>query len=329
MQSSKDEATEVPLASLREIIRRSMDNAAQVAEYEGFWSPTAARAPFAAEPPAAESVELTGIATGFRDVDALLGGLQSGQLTVLAGAGSSGLSTFVQNVARKVGRAEADAGGRAVIFVSFGASQAQVAHRMLCAEARVDPHALSQGRLRGPEEWERLTQAAERLSRAPVFVTDDRGMGPAELQERCAHLAATMGLGLVVVDPLETLGVSPEGRRRALRHIVPALKETAEHFAVPVLATHTREVVPTGVASLPASVQLHADILALLHRPDVWFPVGRDDQDYYEAQKGLEIVDFVVVGGSGAAGGRTGTARLGFYTRLARFDDIRWEPEGE
>lgn len=178
---------------------------------------------------------LTGVATGFQDLDRLLGGLQRGHLVVFAARPSMGKSALALNVA-----AHAAAEGSAVAFFSLEMSRQELGLRLLCSEARVDMAKARAGYL-AQSDFPRLAEAADRLARAALFVDDDSNVSAPQVKAKCRRLARDKRLarlGLVVVDYLQLMrpGMNVERRDLDVADVTRSLKALAKELDVPVLA---------------------------------------------------------------------------------------------
>lgn len=176
---------------------------------------------------------VTGLPTGFTELDELTSGLQPSDLTLVAGRPSMGKTAFALNVARYAGIEL----GKRVLILSLEMSQEQVVQRLLCAEARVDSHLVRTGRLE-QKDWVRLTNAAGRLAEAPIFVDDTAGLTVLEARAKARRVKAEHGLDLVLLDYIQLMrGRSTiENRQQEISEISRALKAMAKELRVPVVA---------------------------------------------------------------------------------------------
>ena len=180
--------------------------------------------------------DVTGIPTGFTDLDRMTSGLQPGDLVVVAGRPSMGKTAFALNVAEHVALVEKMP---AAIF-SMEMSGSQLVMRMLGSLGRLDQHKMRTGSL-NDDDWQKLTASVGRLSEAPVFVDESGMLNPTELRGRARRLhrqCGGPGLGLIVVDYLQLMetGNSTENRATEVAEISRSLKAVAKELNVPVMA---------------------------------------------------------------------------------------------
>ncbi len=181
-----------------------------------------------------QSKELvTGLPTGFVDLDERTSGLQKGDLVIVAGRPAMGKTSFCLNIAQ---HASLRAGETVGLF-SLEMSKEQLVLRMLCADARVDAHRLRTGKLQ-EKDWARLAKAYADLSASRIFIDDSASLTPLEMRAKARRLKAEHGLGLIVVDYLQLVsGPSrAENRQQEISSISRSLKGLAKELAVPVLA---------------------------------------------------------------------------------------------
>jgi len=181
-----------------------------------------------------QSKELvTGIATGFVDLDERTSGLQKGDLVIVAARPAMGKTSFCLNIAQ---HASLRAGETVGIF-SLEMSKEQLVLRMLCADARVDAHRLRTGKLQ-EKDWARLAKAYADLSASRIFIDDSASLTPLEMRAKARRLKAEHGLGVIVVDYLQlvTGGGRVENRQQEISSISRSLKGLAKELAVPVVA---------------------------------------------------------------------------------------------
>ncbi|HYN58651.1 MAG TPA: replicative DNA helicase, partial [Rubrivivax sp.] len=178
--------------------------------------------------------EVTGVRTGFFELDRMTAGLQSGDLIVLAARPSMGKTAFALNIAEHVAVKE----GLPVLVFSMEMGAAQLALRMVGSLGRIDQQHLRTGALRN-DEWERLAEAVDRLGRVQMFIDETPALNSAELRARARRMARQFGkLGLIVVDYLQLMSASGNGENRAteISEISRSLKALAKELSVPVVA---------------------------------------------------------------------------------------------
>jgi replicative DNA helicase len=176
---------------------------------------------------------VSGVETGFPDLNESTSGLQPGDLIILAARPSVGKTAFALSMARHA----ALEGGTSVAIFSLEMSKAQLAQRLLSAETRVDLHKLRTGRLR-EDDWVRITHSVGRLAQAQIYIDDTPGISVLEARAKARRLKREHGLGLVVVDYLQLMSshTRVQSREQEISNISRGLKGLAKELNVPVLA---------------------------------------------------------------------------------------------
>ncbi|MDH4100756.1 MAG: replicative DNA helicase [Nitrospirota bacterium] len=226
---------------------------------------------------------ITGVATGFTDLDFMMSGMQSSDLIIVAGRPSMGKTSFCMNIAEHV----AIDLKRPVGVFSLEMSKEQLVLRLLCSQAMVDAHRLRSGFLQD-EDWGKLTMAAGRLSGAPLFIDDTPAISVMEMRAKARRLRAQHGdLGLVVVDYLQLMRGNSrvENRVQEVSEISRSLKALAKEIGAPVVALSqlSRAVESrTDKRPVPAdlresgSIEQDADVVIFIYRDEVY---NRDNPD--------------------------------------------------
>ena len=180
-----------------------------------------------------EQGRITGIPSGFVDLDRILSGFQPSDLIILASRPSMGKTSLALSIAHQVASQQ----GLPVGIFSLEMSKEQLVQRLLCAEAMVDQYRLRTGLLR-EEDWERLTEAAGTLARLPIYIDDTAACSVREMRAKARRLKAEAGLGLLIVDYLQLMQPNrrAENRQQEIAQISRALKGLAKELDVPVLA---------------------------------------------------------------------------------------------
>jgi replicative DNA helicase len=180
---------------------------------------------------------VTGVPTGFYDLDDMTSGLQPGELIIVAARPSMGKTSFCLNLAEHAAVAE----NRPVAIFSLEMSKQNLVQNMLCSRARVDAHRLRRGFL-ADEDWGRLSQAVGKLSEASVFIDDTPGLSPLLLRAKSRRLKAQHDIALIVIDYLQLMEVpqmarSKDPNRQAeISYISRSLKGLARELSVPIIA---------------------------------------------------------------------------------------------
>ncbi|MBK6866494.1 MAG: replicative DNA helicase [Burkholderiales bacterium] len=261
--------------------------------------------------------DVTGVPTGFYDLDRMTAGLQAGDLVVLAARPSMGKTAFAINIAEHVALNE----GLPVAVFSMEMGAAQLAVRIVGSIGRIDQSHLRTGKLTD-EEWPRLTEAIERLRNVSLHIDETPGLTPSELRANARRLARQCGkLGLIVVDYLQLMsgsGSSDENRATELGEISRGLKALAKELQCPVIAlSQLNRSVETRTDKRPmmsdlresGAIEQDADIIMFIYR-----------DDYYNKESREPGVAEIIIGKQ--RNGPTGTVKLAFVKPLTRFESL-------
>ena len=231
---------------------------------------------------------LTGIPTGFNDLDKLTSGLHPSDFIILAARPSMGKTALALNIVQNVAlRAHKRVGGdpRSVAFFSLEMSKEQLVNRMLCAEASIDSQRLRIGEM-SDKDWDALWAACDTMSKAKIYIDDTAGITVMDMRSRARRLKAEYGLDLIVVDYLQLMQGSGKrntsgDRQQEVSEISRSLKALARELDVPVLAlsqlsrgVEARQVKRPMLSDLreSGSLEQDADIVAFLYREDYYNP---------------------------------------------------------
>ena len=262
--------------------------------------------------------DITGIPSGYTELDKMTAGLQPGELIVIAGRPSMGKTTLAVNIAEN-----AAIGSRVptAIFSMEMPSQ-QLAFRMISSLGRVDQTHLRTGRF-PDEDWSRINTAVQLMSEAPIFIDDTPGLSPTEIRARARRLQREHGLGLIVVDYLQLMAVpgSKENRATEISEISRSLKSLAKELALPIIAlsqlnrsveqrTDKRPVMSDLRES--GAIEQDADLILFIYREEVY------NQD--TPRKG--IADIAI---AKQRNGPIGDFPLTFVGRYTKFEN--WVPD--
>lgn len=263
---------------------------------------------------------ITGVPSGFAELDNVTGGFQKSDMVIVAGRPSQGKTALVLSIARNASVLH----NVPIGFFSLEMSTQQLVMRLICAEARVDAHSVRTGRL--PEdEWRKLSTSVGRLYKAKIFIDDTPALGILELRAKARRLKAEHNIGLVVVDYLQLMQGprNVQSREQEISTISRSLKALAKELSIPVLALSqlNRAVEARGdkrpmLADLRESgaIEQDADVVLFVHRPEMY---GIDkDEDGNSTEGTSEII----VGKQ--RNGPTGTVRLAFVKQYARFENL-------
>ncbi|AYQ32946.1 replicative DNA helicase [Runella sp. SP2] len=266
---------------------------------------------------------LTGVPSGFTQLDRLTSGWQPTELVILAARPAMGKTAFVVSSLRN---AAVDFGMPVAIF-SLEMSAVQLVNRMISAEAEIDSEKLKKGNL-APHEWTQLHQRIDRLMRAPIYIDDTPALSILELRAKCRRLKQQHDIQMVVIDYLQLMqGDSSKGagnREQEIASISRALKNLAKELNVPVIALSqlSRAVETRGGDKRPqlsdlresGSIEQDADMVAFLYRPE-YYGFTQD-----EAGNSVQGVGEVIVAKNRS--GSLDTIQLRFIGKYTKFADL-------
>jgi len=262
--------------------------------------------------------DITGVPTGFYDLDRMTSGMQAGDLIILAARPSMGKTSLAINIAEHVALHE----GLPVAVFSMEMGASQLAVRIVGSIGRIDQTHLRTGRLTD-DEWPRLTEAIEKLRNISLFIDETPGLTTSELRANARRLARQCGkLGLIVVDYLQLMsvssGMSEENRATAVGEISRGLKMLAKELQCPVIALSQ---LSRGVESRTDKRPMMSDLResgAIEQDADVIMFIYRDD--YYNKDSKEPGVSEIII--SKQRNGPTGTAKLAFIKPLTKFENL-------
>ena len=261
---------------------------------------------------------ITGLSTGFKDLDRLTSGLQPSDLILIAARPSMGKTAFVLNIAQHIGIKEK----KAVAFFSLEMSKEQLVQRMLCAESTIDSQRLRIGELEA-NDWTKLVSGADRLSSAPIFIDDTSGITVMEMRSKARRLKIEFDLQLIIIDYLQLMqgsskGKGSENRQQEISEISRSLKGLAREIGVPVIAlsqlsrsVESRQVKKPMLSDLreSGSLEQDADIVAFLYR-----------DDYYNPDSEQKNITEVII--AKHRNGPVDTIQLFFHKQFTKFSDL-------
>jgi len=270
-----------------------------------------------------KGAHVTGLPTGYDELDGQLCGLQKGEMIIIAGRPSMGKTSFALNIAEHVG---ADNDIPVAIF-SLEMSKQQLAERFLCSRGRIDSQRVRKGVI-STEEHAQLTQIGTELFDKPIFIDDSTGLTPLMIRAKCRRLKAQYDIQCVLIDYLQlmTLGRAVESRQQEISAISRYLKALARELNVPVVVMSQLNRSPEGrVGHRPmmsdlresGSIEQDADVVMLLHR-EAYYHKGDKDWEQQNPDK-LNTAELII---AKQRNGPTGMVEFVFDGQYTRFESI-------
>ncbi len=258
---------------------------------------------------------ITGVATGFYELDNMTSGLQKSDLVIIAGRPSMGKTAFAINIAQHAAIKEE----LPVAVFSMEMPSEQLAMRMMSSLGRIDQHKVRTGRL-SDDDWPRLTHSVGILSEAKMFIDDTPALTPGDLRARCRRLAREHGIGLIVIDYLQLMQVpgTKENRATEISEISRSLKALAKELSCPVIALsqlnrslESRQDKRPVMSDLRESgaIEQDADLIMFIYRDEVY------NED--SADKGIAEI---IIGKQ--RNGPIGSRKLRFFGEYTSFENL-------
>jgi len=260
--------------------------------------------------------EITGIPTGFTELDKMTAGFQPNDLIIVAARPSVGKTAFALNIAQNV----ATKTGENVAIFSLEMGADQLVMRMLCAEGNINAQRLRTGSLE-QEDWNKLTMAASSLAGTGIYIDDTPGIRVNEIRSKCRRLKQEHGLGMILIDYLQLIqgnGRGGENRQQEVSEISRSLKQLARELKVPLIAlSQLSRSVESRQDKRPmmsdiresGSIEQDADIVAFLYR-----------DDYYDKEsESKNIIEIII---AKQRNGPVGTVQLAFVKEYNKFVNL-------
>ncbi|WP_353989673.1 replicative DNA helicase [Pediococcus argentinicus] len=277
--------------------------------------------------------DITGLPTGFRELDKITTGLHEDELIILAARPAVGKTAFALNIAQNVGTKT----DKSVAIFSLEMGAEQLVNRMLCAEGSIDANHLRTGQL-SEEEWQNLIVAMGSLAKANIFIDDTPGIKVSAIRAQCRRLAKEQGnLGLIVIDYLQLIeGSGQENRQQEVSAISRQLKKLAKELGVPVIALsqlsrgveqrQDKRPVMSDIRE-SGSIEQDADIVAFLYREDYYERDNEsDDQNDPRDEEDANVGPVEVIIEKNRSGAR-GTVNLLFIKSYNKFSSLAYVPD--
>jgi replicative DNA helicase len=266
------------------------------------------------------SHHVTGLATGFYELDELTCGLQNGEMIVVAGRPSMGKTSFALNIAEYIGVFEQ----QPVAIFSLEMGRQQLAERFLCSNSKTDSQLMRKGMLT-TEHYQRLVESCGRLSEARIFIDDSAGITPLEMRAKARRLKARHDIKVCLVDYMQLMSLGTgrvESRQQEITAISRYLKAMARELDIPVVVISQLNRAPEGreghrprMSDLreSGSIEQDADVVMLLHREDYYH---RGEADYQDDNTAEVII-------AKQRNGPTGAVKLTFFEQFTRFEPYK------
>jgi replicative DNA helicase len=260
---------------------------------------------------------VTGVETGFFELDEMLNGLQNGEMIIVAARPSMGKTAFALNIAEHIGATNKNP----VAVFSLEMSKQQLAQRLLCSRSGVDSHKLRRNMLSG-DDFAKLSLAVGELSEAPIYIDDTPGLSLLALRAKARRLAARHGVKAIMIDYLQLMSApGAESRQQEVSNLSRGIKALSRELSVPVIClsqlnrtAEQREGHRPRMSDLreSGSIEQDADVVMMLHREDYYH---RGEEDYQENN----LAEIIV---AKQRNGPTGTVKLMFNGGSTRFHNL-------
>ena len=258
--------------------------------------------------------EITGVGSGFVDLDAKTSGFQKGDMVLIAARPSMGKTTFALNIAEHAALRE----GKSVVVFSLEMSKEQLAYKLLCSEANVDMLKLRTGAL-DDKDWENIARATGPLSKAKIYIDDTAGVTVMETRSKCRRLKLEYGIDLIVIDYLQLMsGSSNESRQQEVSEISRSIKALAKEMECPVIALSQLSRAPEQRADHrpmlsdlreSGSIEQDADLVMFLYR----------DEYYNKETEDTNIAECII---AKQRNGPVGTVKLAWLGQYSKFGNL-------
>jgi replicative DNA helicase len=257
---------------------------------------------------------LTGVPSGFSDLDAKTSGFQKSDMILIAARPSMGKTTFVLNLTQHA----ALRAGKSVAVFSLEMSKEQLAYKLLCAEANVDMLKLRTGNL-DDRDWENIAKASGPLAAAKIYIDDTAGVSVMEMRSKCRKLKIEHGIDMIVIDYLQLMsGSNPENRQQEVSEISRSIKALAKEMSCPVIALSQLSRAPEQRADHrpmlsdlreSGSIEQDADVVMFLYR----------DEYYNKETEEKNVAECII---AKQRNGPTGTVKMAWLGQFSKFGNL-------
>ena len=270
-----------------------------------------------------QGAHVTGLATGYYELDEMTCGLQNGEMIIVAGRPSMGKTSLALNMAEHLGLVEK----MPTAIFSLEMGKQQLAERFLCSISEIDSQKVRRGML-GDEHFRKLADACDELAKAPIYIDDTSTLTPLEIRAKARRLKSKYDIQCIVVDYLQLMHLGSgrtESRQQEITTISRYLKAVARELNIPVVVLSQLNRSPEGreghrprMSDLreSGSIEQDADVIMLLHREAYYH---RDDPDWEENNPDKVNTAEVII--AKQRNGPTGTVKLVFREKVTRFEN--------
>ena len=258
--------------------------------------------------------EVTGVGSGFKDLDDLTSGFQKGDMILIAARPSMGKTTFALNIAEHAALRE----GKSVVIFSLEMSKEQLAYKLLCSEANVDMLKLRTGNLED-KDWENIARASGPLSSAKIYIDDTAGVSIMEMRSKCRRLKIEYGIDLILIDYLQLMsGSGEESRQQEVSEISRNIKAIAKEMQCPVIALSQLSRAPEQRADRrpmlsdlreSGSIEQDADLVMFLYR----------DEYYNKETEEKNVAECII---AKQRNGPVGNVKLAWIGQFSKFGNL-------
>lgn len=261
--------------------------------------------------------DITGVGSGFIDLDAKTSGFQKGDMVLIAARPSMGKTTFALNIAEHAALRE----GKSVVIFSLEMSKDQLAYKLLCSEANVDMLALRTGNLED-KDWDSIAKASGPLSKAKIYIDDTAGITVMEMRSKCRRIKIEHGIDLIMIDYLQLMsGSGGESRQQEVSEISRSIKALAKEMECPVVALSQLSRAPEQRADHrpmlsdlreSGSIEQDADVVMFLYR----------DEYYNKETEEKNVGECIIAKQRNGPVGTVKLAWLGQYSKFGNLDTV-------
>jgi len=271
-----------------------------------------------------EGKHVTGLPTGYHELDDLTCGLQNGEMIIIAGRPSMGKTSLALNIAEHIGAVEKIP----VAIFSLEMGRQQLAERFLCSKGQIDSQLVRKGML-NTEHYQKLVETCGLLSEAPIYIDDTAGLTPLELRAKSRRLKSRHGIRCIIVDYLQLMSLGTgqaESRQQEVTEMSRYIKALARELNIPVVVLSQLNRSPEGredhrprMSDLreSGSIEQDADVVMLLHREDYY----HKGEEVYQANNSAEVII------AKQRNGPTGSIKLLFREQFTRFENVSFAEE--